>query len=634
MPITVSIFDKESTLICRKRIMSWKPLSILLPKKDYIITFSNKMLIARTISSSVTISGTIADEVRIDIEISHIHWLYMAIPFLGFLTPLLDYRISTIYQGRNAEIQKAKKKKVKLSALPFLLLAIFSIYVLIGIWMDQLYLPDIEIEQWELEGTYAYTLYTYELLGNILGSALLLPIFTLLLILSILLFRNINQKKRRGERKPADENAPAILYLRPFGDDKLTAKEINMFLRPGVSEEEALVSVLDDIAPVLCIGRPSNKYLPDGAARITIPSDTWKNKVAELAQKAELVVLRLGKTGGVLWELQYCLENLDPRKLVLILPNFESASDWANVRDILKWHGKDSIYFSERTRRKNKGSIQGFLYFDERGQTVYRPLRISRLKAWIVPLEDKIKEALGDVCAKFGLRVKKRKNRLKIISFCVFYVLFTTMILLNSYLTFKTVEHGRFPQDAAEAGQKIENVKETIEGWSSKAQTDYLFFLFLNGLMFQDDKSIEDFYAWNAGLMNCINSREYELLTENASGYPTRYLTLAKKYCSDREYREFIEYFKQCIELFQIKQGELPQTRGLDKKAYIALLGLLKELPLYSTENLSLEEQLTFERQFRAIVLQMQADGYDMIPQMRSEFADIGLELYHATVSE
>jgi len=592
------------------------------------------MLLARTVSSSVTVNGTVSDEVQIDVEISHIHWLYMVIPFLGFLTPLFDYRISTTYQRENTEIPKAKKRKVKLSALPSLLLAIFSMLVICEIWINQLYLPNPEITQWELEGTAAYTEYTYELLGSIAGPAVILPILILLFTLSLLHFRKINRQRRRGERKPVDENAPAILYLRPFGDDKLTAKEINVFLRPGVSEEEALVSVLDDIAPVLCVGRPSDIYLPDGAARITIPSDTWKEKVAELVQKAELVVLRLGKTDGVLWELQYCLENLDPRKLVLILPNFDSASDLVNVRDILKRQGIDCISSLGGTGRKNKGSIQGFLYFDEHGQAIYRPIKISRMEAWFVPLEDKIKEALRGVCTKFGLKVKKRIGRPGIIVLCGFYVFFTVMILLNSYFTFKIVEHGRFPQDLVEAGQEIENVEETMDGWSSKAKADYLFFLFLNGLMFQEDENIAAFYTWEAGLMNGINSREYELLIGNADGYPVRYLTLAKKYCSDEEYREFIAYLKQCIELFLMKQGELPQIRDLDEEAYTALITALEELPLYSKESLSLEEQLTFERQFRRTVLEMQADGYDMIPEMRSEFAETGLKLYDAITSE
>lgn len=633
MPITIKVFDKESNLICRKHIVSWKAVRMQLPKQDYIITFSNKMLFARTVSSSVIVNGAIADEVQIDIEICHIHWLYIAIPLLGLLTPLFDYRISTIYQGQNPEIQKRRRRKVKLLSLPFLLLELFSLFEIISIWTNQLYLPNIEIEQWALEGTDAYTMYTVELLANITSSVLILPILTLLLMLSMVLFRNINRQKYPDEKKPVNENAPAILYLRPFGDDKLTAKEINRFLRPGVSEEEALVSVLDDIAPVLCIGRPSKKYLPDGAARITIPNDTWKERVAELVQKAELVVLRLGKSDGVLLELQYCLENLDLRKLVLILPNFKSISDWNRVQDILKCQGITDTHLLKVKKRRNKGSIWGFLYFDECGQTIYRPLKISRMEAWIVPLEDKIKNALGGVSAKFGLKAEKRNSRPWIIGACAFYTVFIVIMLLNAYVTFKGIEHGRFPKDLIIAGQQIENVGETIEGWSNKMQTDYLFFLFLDGLMFQDEDSILTFYTLESELMNYINSREYELLMENAEGYPTRYLTLLKKYCTDEGYEVFINYFTQCIELSQSKQGERPQVRILDRNARIALHTALKEIPLYAEENLSPEEQLSVERQIRAAVLELQADGYNMVPLMRSEFAETGSELYQAVVS-
>ncbi len=635
MPITVNIFTKESQLVCRKRIMSWKPVNIQLPKKDYIVTFSNKLLLARTVSSSVTVNGDVADEIWIEAEISNIHWLYVVIPFLGLLTPLFDYRISTVYQRENAERWRTKRRKVKLLSIPFLLLGIFSLFEIIGIGMNQLYLPDVEIEQWALEGTDAYTMYTYELLGEIVSGVIIIPILAVLLMLSMLIFRNINQRKRPEERKAVDENSPSILYLRPFGDDKLTEKKINMFLRPGISEEEALVSVLDDIAPVLCIGRPGKKYLPDGAARITIPTDAWKEKAAQLAQKAELVVLRLGKTDGVLWELQYCLENLDLSKLAFILPNFESASDWERIRDILKRRGIDSIDSLEIKKRKNKGSIWGFLYFDEKKQPVYRPLSISRMEAWIVPLEDKMKEALEGVCTKYGLKVQKRKNKLGIAAFCIFCPLFAMVMIIYAFVTFKSIEHGRFPQDLIQTCQTMEGVGETIDGWSSKGKADFLFYLFLNGLMFQEDESIADFYAWEAELMNCINVREYELLTESAEGYPTRYLTLAKKYCSDEEYEKFMEYLKQCIELFWSKQGETPQVHIWDEEAYEALLSALEEMPLHTKEVMSLEEQLVYERQFRTLVLEMQSAGYDMIPEMRAEFAETGLELYQAvTASE
>lgn len=194
-----------------------------------------------------------------------------------------------------------------------------------------------------------------------LGKALTIPILLLLCVLFYFLYRKINRYRQKRIYREADENAPAILYLRSFKDDKLTAKEVDSFLRPGVSEEEALVSVLDDIAPVLGVGRPNEKYLPDGASCIVITDAQWREKVAELAQKAELVALRLGSTDGVLWELQYCLENLDLEKLLLILPNSRSASRPDDILDVLRQQGinLEGIYTGKRGR---KGSIWGVLF--------------------------------------------------------------------------------------------------------------------------------------------------------------------------------------------------------------------------------------------------------------------------------
>lgn len=632
MPTKISIYDKEGKLVCKRRIWSGRTVKIQLQKQDYIVTFSNKILMSRNISTSVTIQGSAADKVWIELEIAHIHLLAMVIPFLAMIAPLFDYRAIVMYDGKLPVSHREKRQRISLLALPFLLMSLLCLMMTISVLVSQLFVSDpVEIQQWELEGTDAYTKYTYNLLGQMMGGAFVFPILIVLIALFYLLYRKINSHQQRGRRREADENAPAIIYLRSFQDDRLTAKEVDLFLRPGVSEEEALVSVLDDIAPVLGVGRPNEKYLPDGAACIVVTDERWHEKVAELAQKAELAVLRLGSTEGVLWELQYCLENLDLKKLLLILPNSRSAFRPDDILVTLRQRGIDleGVYTG---KRGSKGSIWGVLYFDDNRQPVCRPLRMTRGISRLMPLEDRMKEALSGILSRFGLKTKKRRSSAAAALFCVAALVLSVSVLGNAYFSFKLIEHDRFPHDLIESVEEMEDVEKVIAKWDGKDQADYLFWLFINGLMYQEEERIKLYYVWETELMNRMNSREYELLMESYDAYSIRLLTLMKKYFSDEEYDACIAFMTECIALCKQKQEEQPEYgEGFEERAQEAtkeLQPMVETIALHKKNDKTWEEALTYERQFRALLLTLGDEGYDIMPEIIIELSQTGMEWY------
>ena len=636
MPTKISVCDKEGKQICQKRIWNGRTVNLQLPKQDYIVTFYNKILLSRNISTSVTIKGSVMEKSRIELEITHVHLLAGMIPLLPMLTPTFDYRATVMYNERLSMIHREKREKLSLLALPFLLMSLLCVGVIYSIWVDQPFAFDkVEIQQWALEGTDAYTKYTYELLGEMLGKALTIPILLLLCVLFYFLYRKINRYRQKRIYREADENAPAIIYLRSFKDDKLTAKEVDSFLRPGVSEEEALVSVLDDIAPVLGVGRPNEKYLPDGASCIVITDAQWREKVAELAQKAELVALRLGSTDGVLWELQYCLENLDLEKLLLILPNSRSASRPDDILDVLRQQGinLEGIYTGKRGR---KGSIWGVLYFDGNNQPVCRSLQMPRWLPSLTPLEDKMRNALSGILARFGIKTQKRKSGPIIAIFCVMLLVFSIIISANTYLSFKIFEHDRFPHDLIEAAGEMDGVEEVIADWSDKASANYLFFLSLNGLAYQEEERIKMYYDWETGLMNRINSREFELLHESYDRYSIRMLTLMKKYCSEEGYQTYISFMTECVELFEHKKGEQPEfADGFEERALKArekILPMIENIPLYGKDNRTWQEELEYERQFREVLQKLGNKGYDIMPEIYQELEQIRVAIYEEMV--
>lgn len=121
---------------------------------------------------------------------------------------------------------------------------------------------------------------------------------------------------------------PPILYLRSFQNDESYRKKpwwhwLAMWFAPWMSmmpkssHEEQLVAKLTKVGPVVAIGDPDEELPKLGAYRMYVGHDQWKQAVADLMERSQLVVLRIGLTEGILWELQRCVDLIDPQKLVI-----------------------------------------------------------------------------------------------------------------------------------------------------------------------------------------------------------------------------------------------------------------------------------------------------------------------------
>jgi hypothetical protein len=147
-----------------------------------------------------------------------------------------------------------------------------------------------------------------------------------------------------------------VLYLRSFIDDEVTARifEKNSiaqvagkswfaFLVPGVrndltlsvtTEEEMLAKVLNRIGPCVAVGCPDEKLPKLGIARMYFDNENWEKGVQQLMESAELVVMRAGLTKGFLRELEMVVKFLNPKKLLILLPNAKtSRSTVSNEQD-------------------------------------------------------------------------------------------------------------------------------------------------------------------------------------------------------------------------------------------------------------------------------------------------------------
>jgi hypothetical protein len=108
-----------------------------------------------------------------------------------------------------------------------------------------------------------------------------------------------------------------VLYLRSFSDDRRTARLIGK-----TTESEQLAMIFDPVGPFITIGAPNEK-LPTGVGAFPIyVSDyaQWEQSVIVLMAKAQLVILRLGVSPSLLWEVETAIKGIEPQRLILLVP--------------------------------------------------------------------------------------------------------------------------------------------------------------------------------------------------------------------------------------------------------------------------------------------------------------------------
>lgn len=305
-----------------------------------------------------------------------------------------------------------------------------------------------------LEGTVEYFEAKYQLLGQDIGS---LIICILCVVLSSLLFSSYHRlKKKKKGASGLDIKEPFVLYLRSFSEDKTTRKQVSF--NDVRSEEEVLVEVLSDIAPVYAIGDPKDKKMPIGASRIYVDDEHWKETVAEMSKKASVVVLRLGKTDSFWWEVEMVLQEISLDKVLFIVPESKTFSNVAVLYKTLLDHNIDIKAPDICIDQKSSGSISSFLFFDKQGQPITKEVKTPRFTRLFLSYENIIRNTLQPFRAKFGLSSTKRtsvaKARLLValligfISACVGIKIFVDMTNLKYQehyeLAEKCISHPEF----------------------------------------------------------------------------------------------------------------------------------------------------------------------------------------------
>lgn len=276
-----------------------------------------------------------------------------------------------------------------------------------------------------LEGTTEYLETKYQLIGQNFGT---LAIILACIFLSTYFYSKYHrQNRKRKDTFDKDSiKGPFVLYLRSFIDDKTTRKRIS-FINDVRSEEEVLVEVMSDIAPVYAIGDPKDKRMPLGASRIYVDDEHWKSTVIDMMNKAVVVVLRLGKTDSFWWEVETAVKSIDLEKVMFIIPESKTFNNVAMLYKILLDNNIDIKNLNINIEKKYQGSISSFLFFDKNGNAISKEVKTPRLTRMVLSYENILCNALWEYREKFGL-ISKRKHTIRIarlLEICLmFYILF------------------------------------------------------------------------------------------------------------------------------------------------------------------------------------------------------------------
>jgi hypothetical protein len=133
---------------------------------------------------------------------------------------------------------------------------------------------------------------------------------------------NAREAVRKDER-------PVVLYLRSFADDEITvrvqmsgASSLLEVLWPRRHErfEDVVAKILSRMGPVVAVGWRGGLLPPAGAARDVLSDDEWRQGVERWMTDAQLIVVLIGRTVGLAWELHQLSELQLWNKTLLLFP--------------------------------------------------------------------------------------------------------------------------------------------------------------------------------------------------------------------------------------------------------------------------------------------------------------------------
>lgn len=189
------------------------------------------------------------------------------------------------------------------------------------------------------------------------------------------------------------------LYLRSFDEDEPFAVNrwgqrpqsgMVSFLATGRTEEEQFAAALKRVGPLVAVDADGRRVPYVGAVRMAPLGDDWREKVLEFMLNARLVVVALGTSEGVMWELAAALRRLPPERVLLVVSmsggeyNTFRESAYATVSSLLAeashapWQPPPlPDYKGHDGYHPSWTAMKGLISFSANWEPVFIPVRIA-----------------------------------------------------------------------------------------------------------------------------------------------------------------------------------------------------------------------------------------------------------------
>ena len=433
----------------------------------------------------------------------------------------------------------------------------------IGIFSGVLEKPGMPIV---LEGTDEYSAATAQLIGQDVGPIIVFIISISLFAYFQSLYHRLN-KRKKGIYDKDQIKEPFVLYLRSFVDDKVTRKPISV-LTDSRSEEEILVDVMSDIAPVYAIGDPKDAKMPNGAARVYVDDDHWKSTVADMAKRATVVVLRLGKTDSFWWEVDMAANNIPLDKVLFVVPVSKTFNNVATLYKVLLEHNIDIHAQDISIDKKKRGSISSFLYFDKDGTPHTETVQTPRFTKFFISYDNLLRKSLGGFRKKYGLGAPKRsvrKARLLLVFLLIAGFFMSGSMLFNDFVKLKCQMPCEFVEECVKDSTFVNKYSAEING----SNFAYGLMEAQKGLITIDDDDVYKYiFAVESQAVMAMSPDEFEQLKERSwnshlmmkkylpDDYPIYARIMANAACVAVHYPNEVEGL---IQQYQARADDLPQ---------------------------------------------------------------------------
>jgi hypothetical protein len=141
----------------------------------------------------------------------------------------------------------------------------------------------------------------------------------------ILLWRRARRHASLDAREVQEQDPrPPVVLLRSFADDELEMSGLpELMWSPPTTMSWVAAERLASIGPVVAVGEPGEELPPLGPYRLFLPAGNWHVEVERLIASARAVFLVLGRSQGVLWELERILARENPGGVTVIVPPAE-----------------------------------------------------------------------------------------------------------------------------------------------------------------------------------------------------------------------------------------------------------------------------------------------------------------------